>query len=132
MYIEARRPLGGCHRARRDRGQVEPSSPRADDLPVPDIPVTKILDIGTTLPSVKQDVLVGAPTSCWNAGLVSARTSASAPPQPRRSVPPLAHLLQGTSECLAAREHGFEQVTVPFDPLERLAHPEAARRHVLR
>ena len=40
-------------------------------------------------------------------------------------------LRQGTSECLAAREHGLEQVTVPFDPLQRLAHPEAARRHVL-
>jgi hypothetical protein len=44
---------------------------------------------------------------------------------------PLAQLLQGTSECLAAREHGLEQVAVLFDPLERLAHPEAARRHVL-
>jgi hypothetical protein len=44
---------------------------------------------------------------------------------------PLAQLLLGTSECLAAREHGLEQVAVLFDPLERLAHPEAARRHVL-
>jgi hypothetical protein len=44
---------------------------------------------------------------------------------------PLAPLLQGTSECLAAREHGLEQVAVLFDPLERLAHPEAARCHVL-
>jgi hypothetical protein len=44
---------------------------------------------------------------------------------------PLGQLLQGTSECLAAREHGLEQVAVLFDPLERLAHPEAARRHVL-
>ena len=30
-----------------------PSSASADDLPVPDMPVTKILDIGTTLPSIK-------------------------------------------------------------------------------
>jgi hypothetical protein len=44
---------------------------------------------------------------------------------------PLGQLLQGTSECLAAREHGLEQVAVLFDPLQRLAHPEAARRHVL-
>jgi hypothetical protein len=44
---------------------------------------------------------------------------------------PLAQLLQGTSECLAAREHGLEQVAVLIDPLERLAHPETARRHVL-
>ena len=44
---------------------------------------------------------------------------------------PLAQLLQGTSECLAACEHGLEQVAVLCDPLERLAHPEAARRHVL-
>jgi hypothetical protein len=44
---------------------------------------------------------------------------------------PLAQLLQGTSERLAAREHRLEQVAVLFDPLERLAHPEAARRHVL-
>ena len=60
------------------------------------------------------------------------KTSASAPPQPRRSVPPLAQLFQGTTECLATREHGLEQVTVLFDALERLAHPEAARRHALR
>ena len=45
---------------------------------------------------------------------------------------PLAQLFQGTTERLAAREHGLEQVTVLFDALERLAHPEAARRHVLR
>ena len=44
---------------------------------------------------------------------------------------PLAQLLQGASECLATREHGLEQVTVLFDALERLAHPEAARRHVI-
>ena len=45
---------------------------------------------------------------------------------------PLSQLLQGTTECLAAREHGLEQVAVLFDALERLAHPEAARGHVLR
>src|SRR5918993_1647898 len=44
----------------------------------------------------------------------------------------LAHLRQGRSERLAAREHGAEQVPVPFDPLERLAHSEPTRRHVLR
>ena len=43
----------------------------------------------------------------------------------------LAQLLEDTCECLAAREYGLEQVAVPFDPFERLAHPEAARRHVL-
>lgn len=42
----------------------------------------------------------------------------------------LAQLSHGASECLAAGEHRFEQVTVLFDPLERLAHPEAARRDV--
>jgi hypothetical protein len=44
---------------------------------------------------------------------------------------PLAPLLQGTSKCLAAREHRPEEVAVLFHALERLAHPEAARRHVL-
>src|SRR5262245_57090364 len=43
-----------------------------------------------------------------------------------------AQRLQSTSECLAARQHGLEQVAVPVDPFERLAHPEATRRHVLR
>ena len=43
----------------------------------------------------------------------------------------LAQLLQGTSERLAAPEHGLEQVAVLFDSLERLAHPEASRCHVL-
>ena len=34
-------------------------------------------------------------------------------------------LLHSTAERLAAREHGLEQVlAVPFDPLERLAHPK--------
>src|ERR671913_1422203 len=44
----------------------------------------------------------------------------------------LAHLREGRSERLAAREHGAEQVAVPFDPLERLAHSQPTRRHVLR
>ena len=44
---------------------------------------------------------------------------------------PLAQFPPGTSECLAAREHGLEEVAVLFDPLEHLAHAEAARRHVL-
>ena len=47
------------------------------------------------------------------------------------SAGPLAQLLQRTSECLAAGEHGPEEVAVLFHALERLAHPEAARRHVL-
>ena len=43
----------------------------------------------------------------------------------------LAQRLKGTSECLAAGEHRLEEVAVLLDSLERLAHPEAARRHVL-
>src|SRR6185436_10601416 len=43
----------------------------------------------------------------------------------------LAQLPHGTSECLAAREHGLEQVAMQFDPRERLPNPEAAWREVL-
>ena len=47
------------------------------------------------------------------------------------TTPPASAASSRPSECLAAREHGLEQVAVPFDPLERLTHPEAARRQVL-
>src|SRR5262245_49727871 len=49
-----------------------------------------------------------------------------------RAADALGQLLQGACECLAACEHGLEQVAVPVDPCERLAHPEATRRDVLR
>src|SRR6187402_28752 len=39
---------------------------------------------------------------------------------------------QGTRERLTAAEHRLEEVAVLLDALERLAHAEATRRHVLR
>jgi hypothetical protein len=63
---------------------------------------------------------------------VSGRREEEAAGERNRSILALAQLLQGASECLAAREHGPEQVAVLFDPLERFTHPEAARRYVLR
>src|SRR5215217_5128632 len=43
----------------------------------------------------------------------------------------LAQLLQSRAQCLAAGEHGLEQVTPLLDPIARLAHPETARGQVL-
>src|SRR5207244_13358790 len=60
---------------RTPRQPRRPSSARADDLPVADIPVTKTLDIGTTLPS-------GGRASCPLSAVGCNRNSVVAPWMP--------------------------------------------------